>query len=174
MALALLLFSVVIGGFLGYHLWMVSRGTTTYEGFKAQEAQRTAQLEAKTLNLGPGRAGSLGDPHPGPSGDQEGMRPGGAGQSQGPPGPTRRRTTKHVDAGGGMLGDGSKEVWQQEPGEEVMREQVREGVTEGPLDAHRRASAGVPNARRHDRGFARNFAEVLFPNTMLAKARKRG
>lgn len=49
--LALFLFTVFIGvvvyGFLGYHLWLISRGTTTNETFKWQDFEEDQQLLKK-------------------------------------------------------------------------------------------------------------------------------
>lgn len=183
MALGLLLLSVVVGGFLGYHLWMVTTGTTTYEGFKAREAQRMAKLEAETLNVDSIQAARLADQHRGPSGDQGGIRPHSAGQSENAQGLKRRGTTKQAEGQGGTRGDENQVAPLEQPGRGVVRqEEMQERGTDctdgtyGPrTDGPRRGSARrVPGARQYDRGLVRNFAEVLFPNVMLARARKQG
>ena len=44
----MLVAAVFVGAFLVYHLWLIAKGTTTYETFKRREAREDRALEALT------------------------------------------------------------------------------------------------------------------------------
>eukprot|EP00884_Botryococcus_braunii_P000562 jgi/Botrbrau1/10506/Bobra.0133s0106.1 len=166
LALVLALVAVLVGSFLGYHLWMVSRGTTTYEAFKEGERRRLSHLEDTAQESSHTLVGTPGAQACPPSSEESpGVQPQGipAQETGGTEYPGTAGTTK------GQMS--MPEARNGGPGGEISTGGDRGTQTRlGLVGGGREGSEG--GDRSYDRGVWRNFGEVFFPEALLAKARK--